>query len=947
MGEPRGGSTNPFPRRHREVDMGEPAIARKPVNPPVQAEATLDPEASPFIFGNRPFRMNPPDAPPPPPRRWGIQAKLTIGQPNDVYEQEADRVAEQVMSMGSPATPTVQGQAEEEEPQEIQTKPLAETITPLVQRQEMLEEEEPIQAKCEACKQEEPIQRVPDLQAAPDSMPPKKGTTKIDEKDATLTASGKTITEAITNLTSQGKGEAGSVTCTPGWTQKNYQGDKDPEPIVYEADVQVTETKAMPVWTELDQQCDPVRKEWKRFYSALDKHENGHIAIDEKAFKDLHKKLLGKKQSEADKVFNDTFAQANTNNDAYDASTQHGLSQGTKVSPVQCGIEKVPQTSDNSGAEPLTQDMSGSESEVQTKFSTPAIQRYADRVPQVQPDLENQLNATKSGGSPLPNEVRSFMEPRFGADFSQVRVHTGSESVQMNRDLNAQAFAHKQDIYFGSGKSPGNNALTAHELTHVVQQTNPSSSIQRSLIKISDANQRVQKDDLAEAERVRKLNEDYENAVTTKDWQKAAELLNAFNRQDILARLSKLKRGQIGAIHQGALENSRVGPDSQVAGLTKAAHLDLNYENEIKAGRWEQAAVFLNGFNDTDIRSRLQKLKPEELRALFVNCPQWATRVTGAIAALDPKAATRDAAQGSIEFEIEPDDPAHPGQINLKLYNPRSDPLYVDRRITAVGYGIYLGGYYLYCEGLAQPVFVPQSYVNFGLTNAVNINDTVYSDHAAANSALSASPSKIGLPQYAYYTGAGGALIAPTVFSPATTPRTVQTMLVAMKTLADEVQKELVVLALSIIGGMAIKAVISRIARVGEQEPSLPKPKSSSMPDAEAFVQARNARNNIVNEYHGLPKAQRDQIATVTGGVNVETGQVAAGYNTAGKCAEDVVVGKLGGDPSKVRFSEAVRPRTGQQVPVCERCQGKYTKDQFAEGAIFAGPGVKMPKPGQ
>jgi predicted chitinase len=41
----------------------------------------------------------------------------------------------------------------------------------------------------------------------------------------------------------------------------------------------------------------------------------------------------------------------------------------------------------------------------------------------------------------------------------------------MNRELGAQAFTHGSDIYFGAGKSPGNNELTAHELTHVVQQT--------------------------------------------------------------------------------------------------------------------------------------------------------------------------------------------------------------------------------------------------------------------------------------------------------------------------------------------------------------------------------------------------------------------------------------------------------------------------------------------
>ena len=71
-----------------------------------------------------------------------LQAKLTIGKPNDKYEQEADRVADQVMNMPEPG---VQRQPEEEK-EEIQTKPLAEQITPLVQRQ-VDEEEEPVKKK--------------------------------------------------------------------------------------------------------------------------------------------------------------------------------------------------------------------------------------------------------------------------------------------------------------------------------------------------------------------------------------------------------------------------------------------------------------------------------------------------------------------------------------------------------------------------------------------------------------------------------------------------------------------------------------------------------------------------------------------------------------------------------------------------------------------------------
>ena len=44
----------------------------------------------------------------------------------------------------------------------------------------------------------------------------------------------------------------------------------------------------------------------------------------------------------------------------------------------------------------------------------------------------------------------------------------------MNREVGARAFTHGSDIYYGAGETPGNLALTAHELTHVVQQTGPA-----------------------------------------------------------------------------------------------------------------------------------------------------------------------------------------------------------------------------------------------------------------------------------------------------------------------------------------------------------------------------------------------------------------------------------------------------------------------------------------
>lgn len=92
----------------------------------------------------------------------------------------------------------------------------------------------------------------------------------------------------------------------------------------------------------------------------------------------------------------------------------------------------------------------------------------------VPPEVEANLESTKGQGMPLPLDIRNEMEESFQADFSKVRIHTGSMAVQMTRSLNALAFTNGYDIYFNEGKynpeSPSGKELLAHELTHVVQQ---------------------------------------------------------------------------------------------------------------------------------------------------------------------------------------------------------------------------------------------------------------------------------------------------------------------------------------------------------------------------------------------------------------------------------------------------------------------------------------------
>ncbi|MFB2974969.1 DUF4157 domain-containing protein [Microseira sp. BLCC-F43] len=251
------------------------------------------------------------------PSQAGVQAKLTVGTPGDKYEQEADAMANKVMTMPAPGSsqPIQREMAPEEKQEEVQTKPLAAAITPLVQRETAPEEN----------KEEE-------VQAKPHSGSIQRETAPEENKEEEV----------------QTKPQSGSI-----------QRETAPE-----------ENKEEEVQT---------------------KPHSGSIQRE-------------------------TAPEENKEEEVQTKPAPEGKSQ-------------------NSG------------------------------------NLESQLSGSKGGGSPLSDEVRAFMEPRFGADFSGVRVHTDGAAVQMNQELGAQAFAHGSDIYYGAGKSPGKDELTAHELTHVVQQT--------------------------------------------------------------------------------------------------------------------------------------------------------------------------------------------------------------------------------------------------------------------------------------------------------------------------------------------------------------------------------------------------------------------------------------------------------------------------------------------
>jgi hypothetical protein len=263
----------------------------------------------------------------------GIQAKLRIGQSNDIYEQEADRVAEQVMRMPEPG---VQRQVEEEEEEEdlIQTKPLAEQITPLVQRQ--VEEEK---------KEEEILQ------------------TKESSKQSPAVSS---------NL---------------------------------ETNIQSSRTGGTPLPESIRAFFEP------RF---------GH-----------------------------DFSKVKLHTNTRAAELAH-----TEITPLIQRQESLAEEED--------------EELIQTKIA-------GDVTPEVTPAISTGIQSLQGGGQPLSASERGFFQPRFGADFYAVRIHADQGAAEMARAVNARAFTFGHNIVFGAGQfrwgSVDTRRLLAHELTHVLQQS--------------------------------------------------------------------------------------------------------------------------------------------------------------------------------------------------------------------------------------------------------------------------------------------------------------------------------------------------------------------------------------------------------------------------------------------------------------------------------------------
>lgn len=114
-------------------------------------------------------------------------------------------------------------------------------------------------------------------------------------------------------------------------------------------------------------------------------------------------------------------------------------------------------------------------------FRATLLQRKAsgcDRSCAVPPTVRETLNST---GRPLDGSAKKFFQPRFGHDFSQVRIHDDARAAESARAVGALAYTVGRDVVFATGQyaphSSAGRKLLAHELAHVVQQSATASTL--------------------------------------------------------------------------------------------------------------------------------------------------------------------------------------------------------------------------------------------------------------------------------------------------------------------------------------------------------------------------------------------------------------------------------------------------------------------------------------
>jgi hypothetical protein len=229
-----------------------------------------------------------------------------------------------------------------------------------------------------------------------------------------------------------------------------------------------------------------------------------------------------------------------------------------------------------------------------------AIQR-AEARPAAAP-VPSSTRVSVPGGSPLPTAVRNVMEPRFGASFSNVRIHTGESVAQQSAALNANAFTVGEHIFFGRDKfqpqTDGGRQLIAHELTHTIQQ---GAAIQRDAISVHEhVAPQVQGDFLG----IPNPREYFANKAANIPGFTLLTVVIGFNpitNARVERSAGNILRGAIQLIPGGKFITDALDAHGIFDKVSAWASQQFETIKDIGSGIWQDIENFIKGFSITDL----------------------------------------------------------------------------------------------------------------------------------------------------------------------------------------------------------------------------------------------------------------------------------------------------------------------------------------------------------
>lgn len=364
-----------------------------------------------------------------------LQAKLSISHPGDIYEQEADRVAEQVMRMPAPTlqracAPCAAGGAPYRMPSPLTDKTVGEV--------------EVGHTDCDwdrAVKPDEPFK-------------PRSGKPKVTiggdkctlpctiEHEAAHVVQVQPICEGYYNCYTGAPAKAKEEAECKGMTKSEERKKcEDLYTQYYRLQCFVDVSDA---WDAETWECEA----YKKSLACAEKKMG-------KAEKDCHSKLKEYKESAQKQIVK--YCKPGE-----EKKEEHKEPEGSKKPEEPKRPPREPEVKPEKPKEVVLRDGTLQRSVVTGAGEEP------DALPPIVYDV------LRSPGQPLDPATRAFFEPRFGYDFGAVRVHTNAQAAESARAVNALAYTVRGDVVFGPGQyTPGTSEgqrLLVHELTHVIQQ---------------------------------------------------------------------------------------------------------------------------------------------------------------------------------------------------------------------------------------------------------------------------------------------------------------------------------------------------------------------------------------------------------------------------------------------------------------------------------------------